>query len=169
MLRLRPTATSPCTAPLATPSPPTAARTPPLPPWPPTSPEYQERITQSTPRFQRPLSAAKDKLMEVTMLIQKLNVRHSTSVLLMELEVLPSTASCVPMELCSIRTTSSATGGSTLTALQPRNSTASMMKLPLREMLLLELQIKQSTELLPRTPMLPQPQPHQHMTTMLLP
>jgi len=103
------------------------------------------------------------------MLMVRLSVKFSTSVLLMELEVLPSTASCAPMELCSTRTTSSATGGSTLTALQPRNSTASMMKLPLREMLLLELQIKLSMELLPRTPMLPQPLPHQHMTTMLLP
>merc|ERR1712226_1149543 len=42
-----------------------------------------------------------------------------------EPEVWPSTASSVPTELCSTRTTSSATGGSTLTAPPPRISTHS--------------------------------------------
>merc|ERR1712027_181980 len=57
-----------------------------------------------------------DRLMEVTMLIQKLNAKLSTSVLLTVLVVLASTASCVPTEPFSTRTTSSATGGLTLTA-----------------------------------------------------
>merc|ERR1719429_1083243 len=43
------------------------------------------------------------------------------------------------MELSSTRTTSSVTGGSTLTALKPRVSTASMINTLLREMLLLVL------------------------------
>merc|ERR1712209_152295 len=77
--------------------------------------------------------------MEVTMLIQKLSVKHSTSALLMVLEVLPSTVSSAPMELSSTRTTSSVTGGSTLTALKPRVSIASMINTLLREMLLLVL------------------------------
>merc|ERR1711892_994758 len=47
----------------------------------------------------------------------------------MELEVWPSTASSVLMVHSSTRTTSSVTGGSTLTALLPRNSILSMMKL----------------------------------------
>merc|ERR1711862_1089090 len=51
-----------------------------------------------------------DKSMEVTMLMVRLNVKCSTFVLLMELEVLPSTVSCVPMEPSSTRTTSSVTG-----------------------------------------------------------
>ena len=82
------------------------------------------------------------------MLIQKLSVKHSTSALLMVLEVLPSTASSVPMELSLTRTTSSVTGGSTLTAPLLRTSTVSMMRLLLREMLLLVLLIRLSMELL---------------------
>merc|ERR1712048_1203677 len=50
------------------------------------------------------------------------------------------------MELCSTRTTSSVTGGSTLTVQLLKISTASMMKLLLKEKLLLELQIKPSME-----------------------
>ena len=74
------------------------------------------------------------------MLILKPNVRHSTFALLMELVVLLNTASFVPMEPFSTRTTSSATGGSMLTvlnlllSLRPR-----ILKLPLQEMLLLRL------------------------------
>ena len=90
-------------------------------------------------------------ILQVTTLIQKLNVKHSTFVLLMELEVLPNTVSCVPMELCSTRTTSSVTGGSTLIVQLLRTSTASMMKLLLKEMLLLELQTNLSMELLQNT------------------
>merc|ERR1719232_2529683 len=45
------------------------------------------------------------------------------------------------MELSSTRTTSSVTGGSTLTALKPRVSIASMINTLLREMLLLVLKV----------------------------
>ena len=90
-------------------------------------------------------------LLKVTMLILKPNVKHSTSVLLMELVVLPNTASFVPMEPYSTRTTSSVTGGSTLIVPLLRTSTASMMKLLLKEMLLLELQTNLSMELLQNT------------------
>ena len=80
------------------------------------------------------------------MLILKPNVKHSTSVLLMELVVLPNTASFVPMEPYSTRTTSSVTGGSTLTVPQLRISTASMTRLLLKEMPLQEPQTKPSME-----------------------
>merc|ERR1712128_205577 len=69
----------------------------------------------------------------------RLNVKHSTFVQLMELEVWPSTASSVLMVRSSTRTTSSVTGGSTLTAPLPRISTLSMMKLLLSVKLLQEL------------------------------
>merc|ERR1712117_1002592 len=78
-----------------------------------------------------------DRLMEVTMLIQKLNAKPSLSVQLMVPEVLPSTASCVPTELFSTRTTSSVTGGLTSTAPLPRSCTASMTSTLLSVMLLL--------------------------------
>merc|ERR1711899_615030 len=45
----------------------------------------------------------------------------------MALEVWPNTASSAPTELSSTRTTSSATGGSTLTAPLPLTSTVSML------------------------------------------
>merc|ERR550525_1355652 len=64
----------------------------------------------------------------------------------MELEVWPNTASCVPMELCSTRTTSSVTGGSTLIALLLKISGVSMMRLLLKEMLLPEFLTKLSME-----------------------
>merc|ERR1712106_822270 len=57
----------------------------------------------------------------------------------MELEVWPSTASSVLMVHSSTRTTSSVTGGSTLTAPLPRNCILSMMKLLLSVKLLQEL------------------------------
>merc|ERR1712117_142877 len=78
-----------------------------------------------------------DRLMEVTMLIQKLNAKLSTSVPLMVPEALPSTASCVPTEPFSTRTTLSVTGGLTLTALPLRSCTASMTSTLLSVMLLL--------------------------------
>ena len=71
------------------------------------------------------------------MLTLRLNVKHSTFAQLMELEVWLSTASYVLMVHCSTRTTSSVTGGSTLTAPLPRISTLSMMKLLLSEKLFL--------------------------------
>merc|ERR1712086_677731 len=79
------------------------------------------------------------KLMEVTMLTLRLNVKHFTFAQLMELEVWPSTASSVLMVHSSIRTTSSATGGSTLTVPLQRIFTLSMMKLLLSVKLLQEL------------------------------
>merc|ERR1711892_1216214 len=79
------------------------------------------------------------KLMEDTMLTLRLNVKYSTFAQLMELEVWPSTASSVLMVHSSTRTTSSVTGGSTLTAPLPRISTLSMMKLLLNVKLLQEL------------------------------
>merc|ERR1712117_396069 len=80
-----------------------------------------------------------DRLMEVTMLIQKLNAKLSTSVPLMVPEALPSTASCVPTEPFSTRTTSSVTGGLTLTAPPLKSCTASMTNTLLSVMLLLLL------------------------------
>ena len=77
--------------------------------------------------------------MEVTMLTLRLNVKHSIFAQLMELEVLPSTASSVLMELSSTRTISSVIGGSTLTAPLLRIFTLSMMRLLLNVKLLLEL------------------------------
>merc|ERR1711963_1003453 len=83
------------------------------------SPEFPEKITQSMLRSQRLPSLVMVRLMEV--------------ITLMELVVFPSTVSSVPTEPSSTRTTSSATGGSTLTAPQPRTSTASMTNMLLRE------------------------------------
>ena len=102
------------------------------------------------------------------MLIQKLSVKHSTSALLMVLEVLPSTASSVPMELSSTRTTSSVTGGSTLTAPLLRTSTVSMMRLLLREMLLLVPLIRLSMVLPSQSTLLQFPLLQPMMTTLLL-
>merc|ERR1712111_56164 len=90
-----------------------------------------------------------DRLMEDTMLMVRLSVKFSTSALLMELEVLPSTASCAPTEQSSTKTTSSATGGSTLTALRLKDSTLSMMNMLLKGLLLMLLPV------MPRLTMLP--------------
>merc|ERR1712113_177827 len=95
--------------------------------------------TLSILRFLNLDSAVKAKLMEVTMLILRLNVKHSIFAQLMELEVLPSTASSVLMEHSSTRTISSVIGGSTLTAPLLKNFTLSMMTLQLNVKLLLEL------------------------------
>merc|ERR1711892_1650576 len=73
------------------------------------------------------------------MLTLKPNAKLSTFAQLMELEVWPSTASSVLMVHSSTRTTSSVTGGSTLTAPLLRISTLSMMKLLLNVKLLQEL------------------------------
>merc|ERR1712233_65903 len=62
---------------------------------------------------------------------------------------LPSTASSVPTEPSSTRTTSSATGGSTLTAPPPRTSTASMTNMLPRETPLLLLQVTHKLTMLP--------------------
>merc|ERR1712038_1917524 len=73
------------------------------------------------------------------MLTLRLNVKHSIFAQLMELEVLPSTASSVLMEHSSTRTISSVIGGSTLTAPLLKNFTLLTMKLLLNAKLLLEL------------------------------
>merc|ERR1712066_48919 len=70
--------------------------------------------------------------MEVTTLTPRPSARCSTSAPLTAPEVWPSTASSAPTELSSTRTTSSATGGSTLTAPPPLTSTVSMMSTLLR-------------------------------------
>merc|ERR1719464_720442 len=102
--------------------------TPPSTLWPPTFPECPERITPSTPRSPSPASLVTVRWTEVTTLTPRPSARLSTSALLTAPEVWPSTASSAPTELSSTRTTSSATGGSTLTAPPPRTSTASMMR-----------------------------------------
>merc|ERR1712203_215363 len=79
------------------------------------------------------------QVMEVTMLTLRPSVKHSIFAQLMELEVLPSTASSVLMEHSSTRTISSVIGGSTLTAPLLRIFTLSMMRLLLNVKLLLEL------------------------------
>ena len=61
------------------------------------------------------------------MLTKRPSVKCSTFVPLMELEVLPSTASCVPMEPSSTRRYSPASGGLILTVTPLRASTVSMM------------------------------------------
>merc|ERR1719145_161115 len=94
--------------------------------------ESPVRTIPSTPKSLRLPSPATDKLMEVTTLTLRLSARSSTSALLTELVVLPSTASSAPTVLSSTRTTSSATGGSTSTAPPPRSSTASTTSTPLR-------------------------------------
>merc|ERR1712083_1235653 len=80
-------------------------------------PEYPVKITQSSPKPQKLPSLATARLMEVTTLTRRPSARSSTSAQLMELEVLPSTASSVPTEPSSTRTISSATGGSMSIAL----------------------------------------------------
>merc|ERR1712227_91833 len=82
------------------------------------------------------------------MLMVRLSVKFSTSVLLMELEVLPSTASCAPTEQSSTRTTSSVTGGSTLTALRLKDSTLSMMNMLLKGLLLMLLPVMPRLDML---------------------
>merc|ERR1711892_1564647 len=79
---------------------------------------FLESLAKTIPsilKFLSLVSLVMDKLMEVTMLTLRLNVKHSTFAQLMELEVWPSTASSVLMVHSSTRTTSSVTGGSTLT------------------------------------------------------
>merc|ERR1712072_1106526 len=77
-------------------------------------------------------SPVRARLTEVTTLTQRLSARSSTSALLTEPEVWPSTASSVPTELSSTRATSSATGGSTSTVPRPRVSIASTTSTPPR-------------------------------------
>merc|ERR1712083_1153739 len=131
-------------------------------------PEYPVKITQSSLNPQKLPSLATARLMEVTTLTRRPSARSSTSAQLMELEVLPSTASSVPTEPSSTRTTSSATGGSMsialnqLQLLQKRTlkllllvKTTKLLHLSLTEPTLL-LKLTLHTLLLPKLPrMLP--------------
>merc|ERR1719483_1157114 len=90
-------------------------------------------IIQSLLKFLKQVSYATDRLMEVTMLILKPSARLSTSVPAMGRAASPSTASSVPMEPSSTRTTSSAIGGSTLTALLLKASMPETWKLKLKD------------------------------------
>ena len=67
------------------------------------------------------------------MLTLRLSARPSTSVLLMVQEDSPSTASSVPMELCSSSNILSVIGGSTWTVPLPRTSTHSMTNMQQKE------------------------------------
>merc|ERR1719431_504722 len=91
--------------------------------------ECLERTIPFIQRFLRLPSPVRVRWMEDIMLTLRRSAKPSTFAQLMELEVWPSTASCVPTEPSSTRTTSSAIGGSTLTARLLRNSTLSMMRL----------------------------------------
>merc|ERR1712083_1149788 len=108
-------------------------------------PEYQVKITQSSLKPQKLPSLATARLMEVTTLTRRPSARSSTSAQLMELEVLPSTASSVPTEPSSTRTISSATGGSMsialnqLPLLQKRTQKLLLLKLTLHTLLLPKL------------------------------
>merc|ERR1712027_42505 len=119
------------------------------------SPECPERITPSLPRSPSLASLVTVRWTEVTTLTPRPSARLSTSAQLTEPVASPSTASSAPTEPSSTRTTSSATGGSTLTAPLLRTSTASMMSTLLREPLAI-----------PRLTMLP---PSPLMTAMLPP
>merc|ERR1711936_1335333 len=95
--------------------------------------------------------------MEVTTRTPRLSARRSTSARPMALVGSPSTASSAPTEPSSTRTTSSATGGSTLTAPQLRSSTPSTTRslqrgTPLQVMDWGPTEGNQSTELLQNTP-----------------
>merc|ERR1712083_11188 len=83
------------------------------------------RTTPSTPRSRSQDLLVTVRLMEVTTRTPRLSARRSTSARPMALVGSPSTASSAPTEPSSTRTTSSATGGSTLTAPQLRSSTPS--------------------------------------------
>merc|ERR1719305_986729 len=76
-------------------------------------------------RFLRPPFPVTDRWTEVTTRTPRLSARRSTSARPMALVGSPSTASSAPTEPSSTRTTSSATGGSTLTAPQLRSFTPS--------------------------------------------
>ena len=73
------------------------------------------------------------------MLIPKLTAKYSTSVPLMDKEVLPNILSSAPTELFSTKTTLSVIGGSTLIALKLKIFILSMKILPLNVKLTLKL------------------------------
>merc|ERR1719504_270304 len=91
-----------------------------------------ERTTPSMLRCQSQGLVARVRWTEVTTRTLRLSARLSTSARPMALVGSPSTASSAPTEPSSTRTTSSATGGSTLTAPPLRSSTPSTTRLPQR-------------------------------------
>merc|ERR1712172_483671 len=96
------------------------------------SPVCQGRTTPSMLRCQSQGLVARVRWTEVTTRTLRLSARLSTSARPMALVGSPSTASSAPTEPSSTRTTSSATGGSTLTAPPLRSSTPSTTRLPQR-------------------------------------
>merc|ERR1719397_1508350 len=108
------------------------------------------RTTPSTPRCQSQGLLATVRWTEVTTRTLRLSARLSTSARLMALVGSPSTASSAPTEPSSTRTTSSATGGSTLTAPPLRSSTPSTTRLQQRGTPALE----KHPEVLPKAAML---------------
>jgi len=96
--------------------------------WRRTFQESQEMITPSLLRFPTPPSFVTVRLKEDTIQIQRQSAKSSTSVVVMEMVVLPSTASSVPTEPCSTSNTLSVTGGSMLIAPLLNSSTLSMIK-----------------------------------------
>merc|ERR550517_290479 len=90
--------------------------------------------------------------MQVTTLTPRLSARRSTSARPMALVGSPSTASSAPTEPSSTRTTSSATGGSTLTAPLPKTFTPSTTRSLQNVTLLQETLASQATELPLSTP-----------------
>merc|ERR1712106_58482 len=97
----------------------------------------QARITLSFLKYLKHPSCVMAKLMVVIMLILKLNARLSTSVPMMEVLDSPSIASCAQMEHSSNSNTLFVTGGLMWTVLLLKSSIRSMMKLLLRELLIL--------------------------------
>merc|ERR1739848_649454 len=94
----------------------------------PAFPVSQARTIPSTLRLLRLASLARVKLMEATTLTLRPNARYSTSVPLTVSEVWANTPSSAPTVPSSTRTTSSVTGGSTLTVPRPRTFTARMTR-----------------------------------------
>merc|ERR1719431_1590597 len=130
--------------------------------WQPLATVFLECLERTIPYIQRFLRLpfpVRVRWMEDIMLTLKLSAKPSTFAQLMGLEVWPSTASSVPMVPSSTRTTSSATGGSTLTAPLLRNSTLSMTRLLLNVKLLTvpPLMLWISTKLQQMRVMLPLP------------
>jgi len=96
--------------------------------WRRTFQESQEMITPSLLRCPTPPSFVTVRLKEDTIQIQRQSAKSSISVVVMEMVVLPSTASSVPTEPCSTSNTLSVTGGSMLIAPLLNSSTLSMIK-----------------------------------------
>merc|ERR1719209_2921412 len=92
-------------------------------------------------RSQKHPSYVMARLMEVTMLTQKQNAKHSTFVPMMEMEDLQNTVSCVLMEHSSSSSILCVTGGLMWTVLLLSNYILLMMKLLLRELQILQLEL----------------------------